>query len=202
MSIVAADHCMGGGCFISTLHFSSLLVHRNRLPGEPEDVAVAVHPGLIDTDLARGWMTQGDVAGRLLRPVASAVLTPLMPYILLPLEHAVNTVMFAATAPASQVGLPLPSSSHGLRHVVFSGSYESAIWDWLPFCTLNRPYYPCLVLEQRPDAFGSRLSGFEACCWLRLDGEWDYNCRRRSSCLAGIGALVVSCCFISRTTAL
>lgn len=75
------------------------------MPGGPEDVAVAVHPGLIDTELARGWMTHGDVAGRLFRPVVAALLTPLMPYILLPLEHAVNTVMFAATAPASQVGL-------------------------------------------------------------------------------------------------
>eukprot|EP00884_Botryococcus_braunii_P008599 jgi/Botrbrau1/17740/Bobra.0127s0005.1 len=76
---------------------------RNTIAGGREDVAVAVHPGLIDTNLARGWMTQGDVAGRMLRPVVGALLTPLMPHILLPLEHAVDTVMFAITAPMSLV---------------------------------------------------------------------------------------------------
>lgn len=78
-------------------------MHRNRIAGGREDLAVAVHPGLIDTKLARGWMTDGDVAGRMLRPLVAALLTPLMPHILLPLEHAVDTVMFAISAPASVV---------------------------------------------------------------------------------------------------
>ena len=29
------------------------------------DIAVAVHPGLVDTDLARGWLTGADVTGGL-----------------------------------------------------------------------------------------------------------------------------------------
>ena len=29
------------------------------------DIAVAVHPGLVDTELARGWLTGADVTGRL-----------------------------------------------------------------------------------------------------------------------------------------
>lgn len=63
-----------------------------------------MHPGLIDTELARGWMMQGDVLGKFLLPVVTALMRPLMPWILLPVEHAVNTVMYAATAPARQVG--------------------------------------------------------------------------------------------------
>jgi hypothetical protein len=78
---------------------------RNGAPGGRRDTAVSVHPGLIDTELARGWMMQGDVLGKFLLPLVTAVMRPLMPWILLPVEHAVNTVMFAASAPAREVGV-------------------------------------------------------------------------------------------------
>jgi len=29
-----------------------------------DDIAVAVHPGLVDTELARGWLTGADVTGK------------------------------------------------------------------------------------------------------------------------------------------
>jgi len=29
-----------------------------------DDIAVAVHPGLVDTELARGWLTGTDVTGK------------------------------------------------------------------------------------------------------------------------------------------
>jgi hypothetical protein len=82
-----------------------MTVDRNGAPGGIQDTAVSVHPGLIDTELARGWIMQGDVLGRFLLPVVNAVMRPLMPWILLPVDYAVNTVMFAATAPPKEVGV-------------------------------------------------------------------------------------------------
>lgn len=71
--------------------------------GGLEDVAVSVHPGLIDTSLIHNWIQRGDVLGRLLVPIVNLIMRPLSKWILLPAEFGVRTVMYAATAPPQQV---------------------------------------------------------------------------------------------------
>ncbi|KAK9824442.1 hypothetical protein WJX72_010272 [[Myrmecia] bisecta] len=74
---------------------------RNPRPDGGRDVAVAVHPGLVDTTLARTWFRNG--CPRFLAPLGLPILERLFPYCLIPTALAAQTVLFAATAPASQV---------------------------------------------------------------------------------------------------
>lgn len=59
----------------------------------PQDSGVSVHPGLVDTALARGYFLQ------LLPGVLQPLLKPLFPVILRTPASAAKTVVYAATAP-------------------------------------------------------------------------------------------------------
>ena len=62
-----------------------------------------MHPGLIDTDLARSWMRNG--CPRPLQRVVHPLLDAMFPFILLPPRHAAATLLWAASAPHSTVSL-------------------------------------------------------------------------------------------------
>lgn len=67
------------------------------------DAAVAVHPGLVDTFLARGYFKQ--TAPRLARPLTDPFFDHVFcPYLLRSPEAAAETVLYAAAAPAEEVG--------------------------------------------------------------------------------------------------
>eukprot|EP00897_Mesotaenium_endlicherianum_P005926 jgi/Mesen1/5361/ME000267S04507 len=63
----------------------------------PELVAVSVHPGLVDTDLARGFFLSK------CPKMLHFLLTPLFPHILRTCTEVVDNMMFAITAPAAEV---------------------------------------------------------------------------------------------------
>ena len=81
-------------------------LHR-RNPGWTGDAALAVHPGLVDTQLARQWITGEDVWGARARPLLAPLMRALAPWMLLPPRSAVETLLYAAAAPAEQVTEPL-----------------------------------------------------------------------------------------------
>lgn len=75
---------------------------RDRAPGEPRDVVLAVHPGLVDTQLARTYFKQS--VYKPLQPLT----TPLLDHLLCPLflrttRTAARLVLLAATAPGKEV---------------------------------------------------------------------------------------------------
>ncbi|KAL0056008.1 hypothetical protein WJX82_006598 [Trebouxia sp. C0006] len=70
-------------------------------PG-PRNTIVAVHPGLLKTELARKWL-HNDYCPNLLQPVCSLVIDFLFNRTFLPPLYAVQAVLQAATAPASKV---------------------------------------------------------------------------------------------------
>ena len=70
---------------------------------EGGDSIVAVHPGLLQTELARQWLHNG--CPSLLRPACSPVIDFLFYKTFLPPEYAVQTILHAATAPAKQVSI-------------------------------------------------------------------------------------------------
>ena len=67
------------------------------------DAAVAVHPGLVQTHLAAGWLSGKDLFLGVLQTISAAVLTFLSPAILEPAPRAARTVLFAALAPPREV---------------------------------------------------------------------------------------------------
>lgn len=67
-----------------------------------DDVAVSVHPGLVDTALARGWLTGPDLLGPL-APVLGPPLAKVAGILLKPVDVAVADVLFALTAPPAIV---------------------------------------------------------------------------------------------------
>ena len=64
---------------------------------------MAVHPGMVRTGMADGWLVGSDVFHGFLQPMTSSLLRSLEPAILVPAERAVSTVLFAALAPSSEV---------------------------------------------------------------------------------------------------
>ena len=70
------------------------------------DVAVAVHPGLVDTKLARDWLTGADVMGNAAQPVVAPIARALAPWLLIAPDRAVESILYAATAPAEKVDPP------------------------------------------------------------------------------------------------
>ncbi|CAK0753629.1 hypothetical protein CVIRNUC_002235 [Coccomyxa viridis] len=68
-----------------------------------QDISVAVHPGLVDTELARGWLTGADVSGIQLQPVVAPLARMLAPWLLISTKRAVDQLMLAATGPPLQV---------------------------------------------------------------------------------------------------
>jgi len=83
-------------------HYTELLWCRSLDPG-PRNAIVAVHPGLLRTELARKWL-HNDYCPNLLQPVCSPVINFLFNRTFLPPSYAVQAVLQAATAPASKVG--------------------------------------------------------------------------------------------------
>ncbi len=76
---------------------------RSPNPG-PRNTIVAVHPGLLRTELARKWL-HNDYCPNLLQPICSPVINFLFNKTFLPPSYAVQAVLQAATAPASKVGV-------------------------------------------------------------------------------------------------
>lgn len=74
----------------------------------PRNTIVAVHPGLLRTELARKWL-HNDYSPNLLQPICSPVIDFLFSKTFLPPLHAVSAVLQAATAPASKVGVSVCS---------------------------------------------------------------------------------------------
>ncbi|DBA74163.1 hypothetical protein WJX77_006313 [Trebouxia sp. C0004] len=68
----------------------------------PKNTIVAVHPGLLRTELARKWL-HNDYCPNLLQPVCSPVINFLFNRTFLPPSYAVQAVLQAATAPAGEV---------------------------------------------------------------------------------------------------
>ena len=69
----------------------------------PRVTAVSVHPGLVDTELARNYF-ETDFIPSFLRPVARPLLRPLFPYLLLPAVIGCRSLVWAAFAPSDEVG--------------------------------------------------------------------------------------------------
>ena len=79
----------------------------------PQNVtAVAVHPGMVATNLADSWIAGSDILGEAVQPVLRALLNLLGSTILEPPEQAARIVMFAALAPAQQVSCALKTWLH------------------------------------------------------------------------------------------
>eukprot|EP00891_Asterochloris_glomerata_P003953 jgi/Astpho2/3953/fgenesh1_pg.00063_%23_19_t len=76
-------------------------LERQQSQKHQQDTIAAVHPGLIDTDLARSWMRNG--CPRPLRRVLHPLLDIMFPFILLPPRHAAATLLWAASAPHRMV---------------------------------------------------------------------------------------------------
>lgn len=66
-----------------------------------KDCIVAVHPGLLQTQLAKGWLQNG--CPKLLRPIGIPFINFIFPLTFLPAEYGVQSVLYAATAPAEKV---------------------------------------------------------------------------------------------------
>ena len=70
----------------------------------PQNVtAVAVHPGMVATNLADSWIAGSDILGEAVQPVLRTLLNLLGSTILEPPQQAAKTVIYAALAPAHQV---------------------------------------------------------------------------------------------------
>ncbi|KAI3430478.1 hypothetical protein D9Q98_005073 [Chlorella vulgaris] len=94
------------------------------------DVAVAVHPGLVDTFLARNYFKQS--VPRPLRPLSDPFFEHLFcPYLLRSPEAAAQTVLYAATAPAAEVGGQYCGTSpHVSKHSAAAGDPVLAEHLW------------------------------------------------------------------------
>ena len=97
-------NCLGLTCTLACLqHILGSCNWIDAAPHVKPSVLSAVHPGLIDTDLARSWMRNGCPCP--LRRVLHPLLDVLFPFILLPPRHAAATLLWAASAPHRTVSL-------------------------------------------------------------------------------------------------
>lgn len=63
----------------------------------------AVHPGFVDTQLANGWLTGHDVVPAAIQRAIQPAVRLICPWILAPPQQAVQTMLYAASAPAHEV---------------------------------------------------------------------------------------------------
>ena len=96
-----------------------------RNPGGTNDTALAVHPGLVDTQLARQWITGEDVWGAIARPVLAPLMRALAPWVLVPPRTAVETLLYAATTHAEEVPSFRPCMHGALIKGLCSGGGKS-----------------------------------------------------------------------------
>lgn len=68
------------------------------------DAAVAVHPGMVQTDLAHGWLEGSDIFGSL-QSFTAVILRALASVILEPSQAAAQTILYAACAPTEEASL-------------------------------------------------------------------------------------------------
>ena len=107
----------------------------------------AVHPGLIDTDLARSWMRNG--CPRPLRRVLHPLLDIMFPFILLPPRHAAATLLWAASAPHRMVSLHDAGNDawpSDCSHTAASSSDCASGRHSQALCTLLLPWQPAANL--------------------------------------------------------
>lgn len=74
------------------------------------DGAVSVHPGLIETTLAHGWLEGSDIFGAL-QVITARILRLVSPLILETSDKAAQSVLFAALAPKAQASCGTPAST-------------------------------------------------------------------------------------------
>ncbi len=76
------------------------------------NAAVAVDPGVVDTELARKYLVgELDLLPSLLRPLVRPLWQAAVPWLMLPAQTAAETMLYAATAPAEQVRMLLQKTS-------------------------------------------------------------------------------------------
>ncbi|KAI7845479.1 hypothetical protein COHA_001027 [Chlorella ohadii] len=99
-----AAYCNSKLCtLLAAKHMDRLLARAAPSGDGKRDAAVAVHPGLVNTALAAGYFKQ--MPPKLLRPLTDPFFTHVFcPYMLRSPEAAAETVLYAATAPADEVG--------------------------------------------------------------------------------------------------
>ena len=99
------------------------------------DVAVSVHPGLVDTALARAWLTGHDLLGPL-APILARPLTAAAPVLFKPVDVAVDDVVWALTAPAAVVagrhtaGSRVVTPSRAARDARLAAALTAAAAAW------------------------------------------------------------------------
>ena len=95
------------------------------------DSAVAVDPGVLDTELARRYLVgELELLPGFLRPLLRPTWVAAVPWLMLPAQTAAETMIYAATAPADQViGLQLCSSAKTLMLMVVKRPALTAIAD-------------------------------------------------------------------------
>lgn len=109
--------------------------------GGSPDSAVAVHPGLVDTALARGFF-RGEVPA-ILRPLLVPLLdTVFFPFFLRTPQAAARTVLYAATAPADAVAGQYVSGLRVARHAARADDPVLAARLWSASCELTGSQIP------------------------------------------------------------
>lgn len=81
---------------------------------------------MVDTALARQWLTGADVWGAAARPVLAPLMRALAPWLLVPPRHAVDTLIYAASAPADEVSSPNSAAHESLKHRCQTPHHKSA----------------------------------------------------------------------------
>ena len=92
----------------SLLLSSFIIMYRKQCQGIS---ATAVHPGMVRTELADGWITSSDSFGRRMQPVMRAVNSVLSSLWLEPPSQAVRTILYAALAPSPEVRMKYRKAS-------------------------------------------------------------------------------------------
>lgn len=67
------------------------------------DTAVAIHPGVVRTNLAEQWLLGDDVFGKWFQPILEMIGRLLLPMLLISRKEAVQTILYAACASREEV---------------------------------------------------------------------------------------------------
>ena len=92
-------------CLCSACPICARLVAHSRLPPYSDCwlTLFAMTAGFVDTHLAQGWLTGTDVVPAAVQRVVRPAVKRILPWILVPPSRAVQTMLYAASAPAAEV---------------------------------------------------------------------------------------------------
>lgn len=91
---------------LACLHFSlahSLCICSCANAAAPNHPLLVCVPGFVNTDLANGWLTGSDAVPAAVQQVIRPLVRAVCPWILIPPSKAVQTILYAASAPAAEV---------------------------------------------------------------------------------------------------